>query len=581
MWRAFEAAVADVRAAMAALPRDRHEVRFAADYGELGGMTAANVLWLRVASGGRRPVRAGRRRRPGAVGAGRPARRSTSCLRVPGHVVAPRPRGRRDPAAGADLRQRRPRRRAPRPRRCGTGISSAAGALKPGGWCASSSRAPIPTACWPPRSRAPPPGSSSSTSSIASPPRSGDGVVLHLRKPSAEDRLRHAVAPSPLRLGVEGGHLTYPELAPAIERAAVGLLRDRGEPAGLTRIVAAVVAELGSLRVLLRRVAVARAAEARGPARTGSSGGGPQLIAIAASARSCGATTIRAWSASATRRGRSGGCATRSWPSGRWPTGSSGRRGRSCRPPAGSTRPGFFDRIYRPLSRASQAPDEELVRACLAAYAAPGELARSRTERRPRQAHGGPRPGASPRSSTTRHRLGLRAWIAAREHDRIVRRARLAERLADDERRVYLPLVIRAPTDALGAGRRPLVRARSAGVPVRGRVDGHGRRGHPATGAGRSRSGEQQARFLVIPAERAELLRLKMQRSPWLRDELDRQNWHVLKWQHLDTLADAGRRAHGMAGAGARASIRSSSAEASSSRCSGSERRLLARRATA
>ena len=49
--------------------------------------------------------------------------------------------------------------------------------------------------------------------------------------------------------------------------------------------------------------------------------------------------------------------------------------------------------------------------------------------------------------------------------------------------------------------------------------------------------GEQQARFLVLPAERAELLRVKLQRSPWLRDELDRQNWHVLKWQHLDTLA--------------------------------------------
>ncbi|HEX7172022.1 MAG TPA: hypothetical protein VF365_05370, partial [Candidatus Limnocylindria bacterium] len=49
--------------------------------------------------------------------------------------------------------------------------------------------------------------------------------------------------------------------------------------------------------------------------------------------------------------------------------------------------------------------------------------------------------------------------------------------------------------------------------------------------------GEQQARFLVIPAERAELLRLKLARSPWLRAEVERQNWHVLKWQHLDTLA--------------------------------------------
>ena len=49
--------------------------------------------------------------------------------------------------------------------------------------------------------------------------------------------------------------------------------------------------------------------------------------------------------------------------------------------------------------------------------------------------------------------------------------------------------------------------------------------------------GDQQSRFLVIPAERTELVRLKLARSPWLRGEMERQNWHILKWQHLDTLA--------------------------------------------
>src|SRR5919107_5878926 len=47
VWRAFEQAYRDVRTAISALPRDRHDARFAADYGELGGMGAANVLWLR------------------------------------------------------------------------------------------------------------------------------------------------------------------------------------------------------------------------------------------------------------------------------------------------------------------------------------------------------------------------------------------------------------------------------------------------------------------------------------------------------------------------------------------------------
>jgi hypothetical protein len=48
---------------------------------------------------------------------------------------------------------------------------------------------------------------------------------------------------------------------------------------------------------------------------------------------------------------------------------------------------------------------------------------------------------------------------------------------------------------------------------------------------------EQQARFLVVPRERGEVVRFKLERSPWLRDELKRQNWHILKWQHLETLS--------------------------------------------
>ena len=47
---------------------------------------------------------------------------------------------------------------------------------------------------------------------------------------------------------------------------------------------------------------------------------------------------------------------------------------------------------------------------------------------------------------------------------------------------------------------------------------------------------DQQARFCVFPAERTELVRLKLDRSPWLRAEVARQNWHFLKWQHLERL---------------------------------------------
>ena len=85
-----------------------------------------------------------------------------------------------------------------------------------------------------------------------------------------------------------------------------------------------------------------------------------------------------------------------------------------------------------------------------------------------------------------------------------------------------------------------MVPPRPVGVPVRGRVDRHDGRGRSCAAGVSIPPGDQQARFLVVPAERTELVRLKLDRSPWLREEMERQNWHFLKWQHLDTLASRG-----------------------------------------
>jgi hypothetical protein len=49
-------------------------------------------------------------------------------------------------------------------------------------------------------------------------------------------------------------------------------------------------------------------------------------------------------------------------------------------------------------------------------------------------------------------------------------------------------------------------------------------------------SDETIVRFLVIPPERVELVRLKLARSPLLRRALDEQNWHILKADHLRRL---------------------------------------------
>jgi len=532
VWRAFEQSYRDVRTAVAAAADGRHDIRFAADYGELGGMGAANVLWLRC--------------RPSVVGQYLPGEAIDLVIGAPpigasidelsfeylatawvlGREAAETLRlepifgsGGSHPEGAETTALRH-------------GLASAAGTLKPGGWC----------------NLLLDDGSVDRMLSVAlaaaaagldlvdvihrESARTGDGVVLHLRKPSGEDRLRQAVKPGPLRLGAESGHLTYPELAEAIDRAVGSLLRDRGEPAGLTRVAAAIVAELGRSG-LLRRLAGPRGADGERD-RTEDrleGGGAPMLISL---------VNEELWRDDHPTLVRLGADDRPQW----W-----------LRSPEVAERPladrvewatwsvlstagrideaGFFDRIYR-LFPGLQAPDEELVRACLASYAAPGEHGSLATAD---DVAGRTADHARTIGSLVdyAHRLGLRAWIAAREHDRPLGGVPLVERLADEERRVYLPLVVRAPAEALG------------GVDViwylRGKmaflfeVEWTAMVGDAVLHRGREIPvGDQQARFLVIPAERAELLRLKLQRSPWLRAEIERQNWHVLKWQHLDTL---------------------------------------------
>jgi len=529
VWRAFEEAFRDVRTAIGALPRDRHEARFAADYGELGGMAAANVLWLRS--------------RASVVGQYLPAEGVDLVLSAPpaspsidelsfeylatswilGREAAETLRlepifGGGGHGSGAEATAFR------------HGLASAVGALKPGGWCCLLVEGSDPERLLSTAVAAASTGLELVDVIHRESGRTGDGVVLHLRKPSAEDRLRRAVSPSPLRLGVEGGHLTYPELADGIERATTELLRGRGEPAGLLRMVAAVIAELGRTG-LLRRLAATRAGDDEAPDDR-IEAGGPHLLA----------SLVREelWRGDHPTLLRIGDEARPEWwlrdpqlaetplaDRVEWATW-------SVLSTAGRIdEPGFFDRIYRLFPRL-QAPDEELVRACLAAYVAPGELGSLGTEDDlTRRTDDHARVIAS--LAAYGHRLGLRAWIASREHDRVVDGSPLVERLVEDERRVYLPLVIRAPADVLGAV--------DAIWYVRGKLaflfevewtamisDAVLRRGREIP------VGEQQARFFVIPAERGELLRLKLQRSPWLRSEMERQNWHVIKWQHLDTL---------------------------------------------
>lgn len=538
VWRLFESAVANVRTAVAVPEAERHAARFAADAAELGGMSGANLLWIRC--------------RPAVVGEYLPEERVDLVLGAPPAVASleelsfeylatafllgreaaatlrlePLFGGPMPPPDGAEATALR------------RALASAAGALKPGGWCSlivegDDAERLVATAIA---------GAAAGLRLASVVPResraSGDGVVLHLRKPSAEDRLRDAVGLRPLRLGAEAGQLTYPELVDAIDHATVRLLRDRGEPASFLRITCAVLLEL-ERRGLLARIAMERVTRGAG-APGGDVDGDDSDIGQRGAAllggllgeefgREDHASVMRiegerpTWWLREPELAESPLADRVEWAAYSLLSTAGGLDERA-----------FMERLFR-LFPGISSPDEELARGCLAAYAAVGERGRLVAEdelARRFDDHG--------RMIATLvdygHRVGMRAWIGRNEQRRMYAGSQLGTRLTDEERRAYLPLVVRAPADVVGEidvlwyvrGRSALLFEVEWTAMIGGAVLDRGRR-IPVN--------DEQARFLVIPAERGELLRLKLSRSPWLRAEMERQNWHVLKWQHLETIA--------------------------------------------
>jgi hypothetical protein len=539
VWRLFEAAYQDVRTALAALGRDRRPVRFAADLDELGGMSAANLLWIRC-----RPAVVGQYLPPDGVdlviGSPPPPESvdelsfeylATAWLlgREAAETLRLEPLfGGASRSDGAEVTAFR------------HAMASAAGALKPGGWFTVLLEGDDPDRVLAVAMA----GAAAELDLVDAIPRessrSGDAVTLHFRRASAEDRLRDAVQSKPLRLGAAGGHLTYPELAGAIERSTVALLRERGEPAGLARIACAVLLELERTGLLRRLVQARPPGEGNGDAEPAADDlgdrverGGPALLAVLLREelwREDHPTLVRVgdpqrptWWLREPELAADGTLADRV----EWATFSllttAGRLDES----------GFLDRIFA-LFPGIASPDEELVRACLAAYATVGDRGQLRSEE----------DLAARVADHTRmlaaivefgHRLGLRAWVSRREQERVWKLGTLGDLLKEDERRTYLPLVIRAPADVLGAvDALWYVRNRSSYL---FEVEWTAMLGEAILRRGTLiPTSDQQARFLVIPAERTELLRLKLARSPWLRTEIERQNWHVLKWPHLEAL---------------------------------------------
>ncbi len=241
-------------------------------------------------------------------------------------------------------------------------------------------------------------------------------------------------ARSPLRLGPMAGHLTYPELAEAIERAVAGLLRDRGEPAGLTRVAAAIMAELGSSG-LLRRVADRargdgrrrgrrrpdRGRAARSPRQSHPRGAVARRSPDPRPHRRRGAAAVVAARA---RAGRAAACRPR-------------RVGDLVDPvDRGTHRRG---RLLRAHLCGSFPDSRHPTRSwCAPAWPhtqAPGERGSLRDRGRPRAPHRRPRSGPRHAGRRTAIGSGCAPGSPAREHDR-VRRWPAARRAARDEESV-------------------------------------------------------------------------------------------------------------------------------------------------
>ena len=131
------------------------------------------------------------------------------------------------------------------------------------------------------------------------------------------------------------------------------------------------------------------------------------------------------------------------------------------------------------------------------------------------------------------HRLGMNVWIGRREQARKLGSRRLADWLDEREHRAYLVQISRAVDDVAEVDCIWYVRGRAAFL---FEVEWTAMLGEPILRRhARIPQEEHLVRFLVVPPERTELVRHKLERSPVLRAAVEEGNWHVLKWNHLRT----------------------------------------------
>ncbi len=184
------------------------------------------------------------------------------------------------------------------------------------------------------------------------------------------------------------------------------------------------------------------------------------------------------------------------------------------------------------MFRGAEAPDPWLVDACLASYGLPAPGDGRLVARDDLQARSHEHAELIGRLADLGHRLGLHVFIAPREQARRVDGLPLGAKLLPDEREPSLGFLGRGGADALDqVDCCWYVRPRFAFL---FEVEWTAMLGEPVLRRGRSIPPDERiVRFIVLPPERVDLLRRKLEGSPVLRAGLDAGNWHVLRTDAL------------------------------------------------
>ncbi|OLC57930.1 MAG: hypothetical protein AUH85_02065 [Chloroflexi bacterium 13_1_40CM_4_68_4] len=189
-------------------------------------------------------------------------------------------------------------------------------------------------------------------------------------------------------------------------------------------------------------------------------------------------------------------------------------------------------RVYA-LFRGVETPDRELVLRCIASYGVQDEAGRWRLRAADQLAARQEEHAAI--AADLAHlgrRLGFKIWIGRH----LQRRPAFAELMTDVERRVHLPLLIRGPGDVLAD--LDVIWYERGRMVFLWKIEWTARLHQVLVDLGEAiPDTERVFRFLVVPEERRDLIRLKFQRAPTLAGVAQQRAWRLVKYAPLRALA--------------------------------------------